>query len=218
MALSPMVHKLLEPTPFAVPGNPGLVALYSQFVTHVMIKQSDNLFLRLQKEHQSYDNLQCACFHMLDANVADQIKVSNVPSLIGWNASMSIIDILDQLDGTYVKPDTMTLLQNDTLFRSAFNPTDAPEFLFYRIEQCQEIQALAQDPHSDTQVINNTVCLLMQAKIFPLKEFDNWEAITPKTYPALKTFIGGAYTRRLLAQQLRNTAGQMGYTTQNNNL
>jgi hypothetical protein len=155
---------------------------------------------------------------MLDTNVADQFKVSNIPTLIGWNASMSISSILDQFDGTYGKPDTMTLLQNDTLFRSAFNPTDAPESLFYRIKQCQEIQVIARDPYSDTQIINNAVCFLMQAKIFPLKEFDDWEAITPKTYTALKTFIGGAFTRRILAQQLRNTAGQMGYTTQNNNM
>ncbi len=106
---------------------------------------------------------------MLDTNVADQFKVSIIPSLIGWNATMSIIDILDQLDGTYGKPDTMTLFQNDTLFRSAFNPTDAPKSLFYRIEQCQEIQILARDPYSDTQIINNAVRLLMQANIFPLK-------------------------------------------------
>ncbi len=38
-------------------------------------------------------------------------------------------------------------------------------------------------------------------------EFDNWEAITSKTYPALKTFIAVQYTRRILAQQLCNTAG-----------
>ena len=82
---------------------------------------------------------------------------------------MSIIDIINQLNGTYGKPDTITLLQNDTLFQSAFIPTDAPELLFYRIEQCQEIQVLAQDPYSDTQVINNAVHLLMQANIFPLK-------------------------------------------------
>ena len=68
---------------------------------------------------------------MLDTNIADQFKVSNVPNLIDWNQSMSIIDILEQLDTTYGKPDTITLLHNDTLFRSAFNPTDAPESLFY---------------------------------------------------------------------------------------
>ncbi len=56
----------------------------------------------------------------------------------------------------------------------------------------------------------------MQANIFPLKEFNDWEAITPKTYTALKTFIAGAFTRRILVQQIRNTAGQMGYTPQNN--
>jgi hypothetical protein len=58
----------------------------------------------------------------------------------------------------------------------------------------------------------------MQANIFPLKEFDDWEAITPKTYPALKIFIGRAYLRCILAQQLCNTAGQMGYTRMKQNM
>ena len=83
--------------------------------------------------------------------------------------------------------------------------------LFYRIEQCQEIQTLAQDPYSSTQIINNAVRLLVQSGIFPLKEFDTWDTIIPKTYPALKTFIHEAYTRRLTALQLRNTTGQQGY-------
>jgi hypothetical protein len=216
MVLSPMVYALLEPTAFAIPGNPGPVAVYNQFATPAAIKTADNLFKRLQNEHQSYEKIRRACFRMLDTNIADQFNVSNVPTLIGWNQSMSIINILDQLDSTYGKPDTITLLNNNTLFRSAFNPTDAPESLFYRIEQCQEIQVLAQDPYSDMQIINNAVRLWMQASIFPLKEFDDWEAITPKTYTALKTFIAGAFTSRILAQQLRNTAGQMGYTPQNN--
>jgi hypothetical protein len=58
----------------------------------------------------------------------------------------------------------------------------------------------------------------MQASIFPMKEFDDWEAVTPKTYPALKTFIAAAYTHRILLQQLRNTAGQMGYAPQMHNM
>ena len=57
MVLSPMVFALLEANPFAVPGNHGLVAVYTQFATPAMIKQANNLFLRLQKEHQSYDNI-----------------------------------------------------------------------------------------------------------------------------------------------------------------
>ncbi len=86
-------------------------------------------------------------------------------------------------------------------FQNPFNPADAPESLFYRIEQCQEIQVLAQDPFTDTQIINNAIRLLMQSSIFPLKEVDDWEAITPKTYPALKTFIEAAYTCCMLAMQ-----------------
>jgi hypothetical protein len=103
---------------------------------------------------------------MLDEIVASQFKVSNVPTLIGWNTSMSISNMLDQLEGTYGKPYTMTLFANDTLFHSAFNPVNAPEALFYRIEQCQEIQVLAHDPYSYMQLINNAVHLLMQGSIF----------------------------------------------------
>jgi hypothetical protein len=129
---------------------------------------------------------------MLDELVSNQFKVSNIPTLMGWNASMSIMNMLDQLETTYGKPNAMTLFANNTLFRSAFNPNDAPEALFHRIEQCQEIAVLACDPYSNVQVINNAVRLLMQASIFPMKEFDDWEAVTPKTYPTLKTFIAAA--------------------------
>jgi hypothetical protein len=129
---------------------------------------------------------------------------------------MTILVILKQLETSYGKPDMMTLFGNNTLFQSPFPANKAPEMLFYRIKQCQEIQILAQDPYSPTQIINNAVCLLQQSGIFPLKEFDTWDAITPKTYPALKTFIHEAYTRHLVALQLRNTTGTQGYAPNNN--
>ena len=52
MVLSLMVYALLEPNPFAIPGNPGPVAVYPQFTLPAQIKQADAIFLRLQKEHQ----------------------------------------------------------------------------------------------------------------------------------------------------------------------
>jgi hypothetical protein len=50
----------------------------------------------------------------------------------------------------YGMPDTMVLFNNDKLFQSPFPPTEAPEMLFYRTEQCQEIQIIGQDPYSPT--------------------------------------------------------------------
>jgi len=49
MVLSLMVYALLKPTPFAITGNPGPVALYTQFATPAMIKQANAIFLSLQK-------------------------------------------------------------------------------------------------------------------------------------------------------------------------
>ena len=51
-----------------------------------------------------------------------------------------------------------------------------------------------------------------------MKEFNDWEAVTPKTYPTLKTFIPAVYTCRILSQQLGNTVGQMGYVPQTHNM
>ncbi len=53
---------------------------------------------------------------MINKNVAGQFKVSNVPTLIGWNASMNIREILDELDGTYGKHNTMMLVTNNVQF------------------------------------------------------------------------------------------------------
>jgi hypothetical protein len=48
------------------------------------------MFVQEQNEFSSYTNIMRACFHMLDENISDQFKVSNVPTLIGWNTSMTI--------------------------------------------------------------------------------------------------------------------------------
>jgi hypothetical protein len=218
LILLPMVYALLEPNPFLALVCLGNLVVYPQFALSAQIKTADAMVARAQNKWKSYKNIQCACFCMLDENVTNQFKVLNMPTLTGWNTSMSIREILNQLEGTYGKPDIVTLFANDKFFRSPFNLVDAPEALFYRIEQCQEIQILARDPYSDMQVINNAVHFMMQASIFPLKEFNNWEAITAKTYPALKTFIAAAYTRHILAQQLRNTARQQGYVPTSHNM
>jgi hypothetical protein len=52
---------------------------------------------------------------------------------------------------------------------------EAPEMLFYRIEQCQEIATLAGDPYMQMQIINAVVRILMQVQVLPSKEFDTWE-------------------------------------------
>ncbi len=109
---------------------------------------------------------------MLNDNIADQFKVSNTPYMTGWNSSMTICSILKQLENSYSKPNTMLLFHNNSLFCSPFPATEAPEMLFYRIKQCQEIQTIAQDPYTSKQIIGNAVRLLMQSGIFPLKEFD----------------------------------------------
>jgi hypothetical protein len=72
-------------------------------------------------------------------------------------------------------------------------PTNLPEMIFYRIEQCQEIQHIGKLRYSVDQIITNAVRILFQANIFPLKKFDTWEESATTTYPALKMFFYEVY-------------------------
>jgi hypothetical protein len=213
LAMDPATYLLLEGAAFTIPPDPGPTAIFlgGAAVARTVMKTTQATFDRAKNYFLSYKNITRACFRMLDANVLAQFKVSNNPALTGWNLTMSIIDILNQLQVSYGKPNMMTLYTNDTLFRSPMPAGDSPEMLFYRIEQCQEIQRNGNLPYSDEQIIANAIHILLQANIFPLKEFNAWEAVTPKTYPALKTFIHGAYGRHLTAMALRSTSGQNGY-------
>jgi hypothetical protein len=83
----------------------------------------------------------------------------------------------------YGKPTPMALHNNNLLFRSPMATNDAPELLFYRIEQCQGIATLAGDPYTQMQIINTVVRILMQVQVLPSKEFDTWEQTPNKTYP-----------------------------------
>jgi hypothetical protein len=142
LATDQNVYTPLEPNPFVAPANPGATPIYPQFATPATIKMTDNVFKRDKNYSLSYVNMSQACFRMLGGLVLDHFKVSNTPTLTGWNSTMTVQAILEQLEASYGKPATMTLFANDTLFRSAFPPTDSLEMLFSRIEQCQEIQTL----------------------------------------------------------------------------
>jgi hypothetical protein len=136
------------------------------------MKMTDKIFERNKNHYLSFVNINKACFHMLNNNIADQFKVSNMANMTRWNSSMTVCSILEQFEDSYGKPNTLSLFHNNTLFCSTFLATEAPEMLFYQIKQCQEIQTIAQDPYMPKQIIANAVRLLMQSGIFPLKEFD----------------------------------------------
>jgi hypothetical protein len=130
---------LLEAVPFAIPINPGNTPIYMQFATPAHMKMADAIFLRNKNYYLSYKNINHVCLKMLDENIQSQYKVLNVNTMTGWNATMSVRMILEQLEGSYCKPDMMTIHQNNLLFQSPFLPSKVPEMLFYCIEQCQKI-------------------------------------------------------------------------------
>ncbi len=97
--------------------------------------------------------------HVLNETIDDGFKFPPDPNLTGWNPSMEIIDIMEQMTTTYGRPTSTALLQNDTLFRSPDSPINAPEVLFRRIEDCQEIMTLGDGPYTPMQLLNNAIRL-----------------------------------------------------------
>ena len=99
LAMDPATYLLLGGIVFAAIKNPGPTAIYPQWAAPT---RNNNYFL-------SHKNIERACFRIFDANIGAQYKVSNNPTLTGWNSTMSIFDILTQLQDSYGKPTMMTL-------------------------------------------------------------------------------------------------------------
>ncbi len=91
---------------------------------------------------------------------------------------------------TYRQPIPAALLQHIMLFQSMYSPQDAPEVLFQHIEDCQEVQILGEDPYTAQQLLNNAVCLLLQAGLYT-QDFKDWDCkiAANKIWTNLKTFI-----------------------------
>jgi hypothetical protein len=98
--MAPVVDALLEPQPFISPADPSPGPVYAPFAPLNMAKMANAAFERNKNYFLSYKNINQACFRMLDELVPNQFKVTNTPLLIGWNASMSIPDILKQMEGS----------------------------------------------------------------------------------------------------------------------
>ena len=131
---------------------------------------------------------------MLDDSINDAFKFSPDPDLMGWNPLMEIIKIMDQLTTTYECRTSTALLQNDTLFRSAYSPIDSPKVLFHRIEDCQEIQTLGDVPYTSMQLLNNAIRLLLGCGLYQ-RDFKEWDRknATNKVWTNLKPFIQEGY-------------------------
>jgi hypothetical protein len=151
LAMDPASYLLLEGAAFTIPLDPGPTAIFpgGVAVARSIMKTTQAMFNRDKNYLLSYKNITRACFRMLNANLLAQFKVSNNPTLPGWNSRMSIIDILNLLQVSYGKPNMITLHTNNTLFRSPMPAGDSPKMLFYRIKQCQEIQRIGNLPYSN---------------------------------------------------------------------
>ena len=96
---------------------------------------------------------------------------------------------------------------NDTLFRSVYSPNDAPEVLFRRIEDCQEVQILGEDPYTAQQLLNNAVRLLLQCGLYA-RDFEDWDRkpSADRIWINLKTFVQECYPRQLNASSIISRA------------
>ena len=207
--------------PFRVPVDPGEVAIYTR---PVLLGQAvdpsplsrteqatiDTQFARQKHYYMSLQNIERACFTVLDASINDAFKVSSDPTIRGWHAGMSVRDILDQLSSIYGQPTPAAMELNDTTFRGAYSAADAPEVLFRHIEDCAEIAILGRNPYTDRQLLQNAIRLLLTTGLY-VRAFEEWDRLQPaaQTWVALRTMIQEAFQRRLNATA--PTAGHHGY-------
>jgi len=120
-----------------------------------------------QNYHLTAQNIYRAVYDTLDAHVDDAFKVApkTTPPTIGWNSTMTLNDIFDQMMTTYGRPTPDAVRQNMMTFLAPYNPQDPPEILFKRCADCQEVAIIAKVKYTDEQLLMNVIDLLTRCGI-----------------------------------------------------
>jgi hypothetical protein len=111
------MYQMLSTSPFRLPTDPGPQAVYygldangnPRYVAvpaldRAMQASIDANFGREQNYWLSYKNIKRACYNVLNETIDDAFKFSPNPNLTGWNPSMEIIEIMEQMTTTYGRP------------------------------------------------------------------------------------------------------------------
>ena len=215
MAIEKGLYALVDIVPWAMPTDPGPIATYDTNDGKAEMKMKDAIFKRNKCMFQSGDNISRAVIRMLKAGIEEKYQMSNLTGVKGWHNAMTVGEILTQLETNYGRPDPSAIQAYETMCNAPHSHTDSPESLFHKMEQCQEVAMLADNPYTEKQIITKTVEHLKRSGMFPTKEYEDWGAITAKTYVLLKQHFYKAYTRRLDAIQNGATSGQHGYVNSN---
>jgi hypothetical protein len=228
--LTPSIYSLIDPKPFnlkllnlptatEVPKFPPIYAADGTTVIPYTCKQMLCITATFTRQKNYYDtacNMYRAVYNILDAHVNDAFKVAlpPTPPTIGWNASMLLNDIFNQMMKMYSRPMPNAMHQNMMTFLSPYNPQDPPEILFKCCADCQEVAIIANAKYSDEQLLMNVIDLLTRCGLYQ-RNLEDWDRKpdAKKTWLNLCPFIQEAYQRCLASGTI--TAGQGGYASCN---
>jgi hypothetical protein len=228
--LTPAMYALIDPKPFnlkllmlptstGVPEFSPIHASDGKTLTPYTRLQTLRITAVFTCQKNYYDtacNVYCVVYDTLDAHIDDAFKVAppTTPPTIGWNASMSLNDIFNQLMKTYGRPTPDAMHQNMMTFLAPYNPQDPPEILFKQCADCQEVAIIANIKYTNEQLLMNIIDLLRRCGLYQ-HNLEHWERKpdAEKTWPNLCPFIQEVYQRCLTSGQM--TTSQGGYTSPN---
>jgi hypothetical protein len=207
----PLYSKLLNlPTTTGVPKFPPIYEADGTTVVPYMHEQTLHItaIFTLQK---NYYGTACNIYRIVYDTLAPP---TTLPPTIGWNASMLLNDIFDQIMQTYGNPMPNAMRQNMMTCLSPYNLKDPPEILFKRSADCQEVAIMANIKYTNEQLLTNVIDLLTRCSLYQCN-LEDWDRKSDanKTWLNLRPFIQETYQRCLALGTM--TAGQGGYTSCN---
>jgi hypothetical protein len=188
--LTPTMYALIDPKPFKsrklnLPNTSGVSKfppiLAADGTTIIPYTQEQRLniiatFTRQKNYYNTACNIYHAMYNMLNAHIDNAFKVapSTTPPTIGWNASMLLNDIFDQMMKMYGRPTPNAVRQNMMTFLSPYNPQDPPEILFKCCTNYQEVAIVANVKFTNEQLLMNVINLLTRYSLYQ-QDLEDWD-------------------------------------------
>jgi hypothetical protein len=207
LTISAASYATLSPVAFVPPANPGTTPVIPPLATAAIIGQTvreHDESLRLWRQR---NNVNAALKQQLISAISN-IYIRTLQDRHTGFANVSTRELIEHLLRAYGNITPTDLAENDTRFKTAYDPSEPIETLYSQLEDAMDYADAGDNAYTANQVVSNAYTLVFNTGMFP-EACRDWRKLPAidKTWATFKIDFAEAYRDFRLSQATTQTNG-----------
>ncbi len=207
LTISAASYATLSPVAFVPPANPGTTPVIPPLDTAAIIGQTVREHDESLRLWRQYNNVNAALKQQL-INAINNICIQTLQDRHTGFANVSTCELIEHLLRAYGNITPTDLAENDTRFKTAYDPSEPIETLYSQLEDAMDYANAGDNAYTANQIVSNAYTLVFNTGMFP-EACRDWRKLPAidKTWTTFKIDFAEACRDCRLSQATTQTNG-----------